>query len=67
MQIHYCYICKQDSSGGGSLVHEGMFFKLCKVCLEDEENIRLLNESLTKEMENDDTGMFIDEHISEEI
>jgi hypothetical protein len=53
MQLHLCVICKLDSFGGGSLVHEGMFFKLCKDCMEEEENVRLLNEALTKEMEED--------------
>ena len=37
-------ICKADAAGGGSMIHEGMFFKLCHDCMEDEEAIRLINE-----------------------
>ena len=48
MQQYSCTICKQDSLGGGSMIHEGMFFKLCKECLEDKEAVRLLNEYLMK-------------------
>lgn len=46
MQQYPCYICKRDSTGGGSLVFEGMFFKLCVECLEDEDVLRLINEGL---------------------
>jgi hypothetical protein len=44
MQTHPCYNCKKDSSGGGSIVYGGMFFKMCPECLEDEEVIREINE-----------------------
>jgi len=41
---YLCTSCKQDASGGGSVVYGGMFFKMCAECLEDEEVIRSLNE-----------------------
>ncbi len=46
MQRYPCYICRKDSLEGGSLIHEGMFFKLCPECLNDEEAVRLINEGL---------------------
>jgi len=52
MQRYECFICKNNSYGGSSIVHEGMFFKLCAECYEETEVIRLLNESLCKAMEN---------------
>jgi hypothetical protein len=53
MQKYPCYICRRDSLDGGSLIHEGMFFKLCKECLEDEEAVRLINEGLLAEAEDE--------------
>lgn len=46
MQTHPCVICKKDSFGGGSMVHGGMFFKLCSDCLEDKEAVKMINEYL---------------------
>jgi len=44
MYQYPCTICKKDSTGGGSLVFGGVFFKVCADCLEDEEAIRKMNE-----------------------
>lgn len=44
MQRHPCTNCKNDSSGGGSIVYGGMFFKMCAECLEDDEVIKKMNE-----------------------
>lgn len=65
MQKYLCYICRQDSLEGGSLVHEGMFFKLCKDCLEDEENVKLLNETMMALDidENDESAKFENSNI----
>jgi hypothetical protein len=35
------------------MVHEGMFFKLCKECMEDEEAVRLINEALIAAEDDD--------------
>lgn len=43
MNQYPCTNCKKDSAGGGSIVFEGMFFKMCPDCLEDEEAIRNIN------------------------
>jgi len=44
MQIYPCVNCKKDSAGGGSIIHGGMFMKMCSECFEDEETMRKLNE-----------------------
>lgn len=54
MQHYPCYICRNDSLGGGSLVFEGMFFKLCAECMNDEEAVRLINEGLLAAEHEDD-------------
>lgn len=62
MQHYSCVICKADAFGGGSMVHGGMFFKLCPACYEnyeDEEALRLLTEYLmqiTDDEENDESA-----------
>lgn len=54
MQTYPCVICKQDSIDGGSIIHGGMFFKMCKECLEDENAVNLLNQYLTQVYEEGD-------------
>lgn len=47
MQRYSCVICKADASGGGSIIHGGMYFKLCPECYENHENdeaLRLIDE-----------------------
>ena len=49
MQRYSCVICKDDSFGGSSIIHGGMFFKLCPTCYdnyEDEEALRMIDEYL---------------------
>ncbi len=51
MQKYSCTICKKDSSGGSTMIHEGMFFKVCAECYEEAEILRMLDEHLKKAME----------------
>lgn len=47
VQRYTCVICKGDSLGGSSIIHGGMFFKLCPICYEkyeDEETVKMINE-----------------------
>lgn len=48
MQKYSCKICGQEAKHGFTKVHEGVFFKLCQECFEDEAAISLLNEGLKK-------------------
>lgn len=57
MQHYSCVICKADAFGGGSMVHGGMFFKLCPACYEqyeDDEAIRMIDEYLMQITDEED-------------
>ena len=56
MQRYNCTHCHKEIETGGSVVHGGMFFKMCSECIEDEEILKELNEFWSKleEGENDE-------------
>lgn len=62
MQRYSCVICKGDAAGGGSLIHEGMFFKLCAQCLEDEEAVRLINEYMMQIEDEDEVHQPLEDY-----
>lgn len=60
MQVHPCVNCKRDSTGGASIVHGGMFMKMCAECYEDEEIMRNMNDYWRK-LEEEEYRKYEDE------
>lgn len=56
MQRYNCTICHEDSFGGRSVVHEGMFFKVCCNCAEDELLYEELERSLLEMNDAEECG-----------
>lgn len=54
MTQYYCTICKKPTQPGFTKIHEGMFFKLCEECYEEEEILKMLNEHLVNAMEGEE-------------
>ena len=50
MQRYHCTNCHADAQGGRTVVFQGMFFKICKDCAEDED---IYNELLKRMMDED--------------
>lgn len=49
MQHYRCFNCREDSFGGRTIICEGMFFKLCKECAEDDDIYHELQKRMMEE------------------
>ena len=49
MQHYRCFTCREDALGGRTIICDGMFFKVCKNCAEDDDIYHELQKCMMEE------------------